>query len=311
MKIVDITTGLNWSAQEQVQFKALGEFIQVPVIPKTEIELINCLQDADYAILLPLSETNVSSQVFDKTPKLKGISLIATGVDWIDIDAAKTLGIIISNSNNYSTISVAEFAIALIFSLIRKVVISTTKIQDKKFYFEDFIGFELKDKVLGVVGMGSIGSYIAQLGQGLGMHVIGYNRTFKNSLIPLVTIEELLQKSDIIILSLALNKCTENFLNMNKLSLLKSTSVIINISREGLIDQEAIYQALIANKIAGYAFELDEPRKFPIKEELLKLNNVIATPHTAWYTSEALTRLKQITMANIHGMINGEPINTV
>jgi D-3-phosphoglycerate dehydrogenase / 2-oxoglutarate reductase len=311
MRIVNFATDLYWSATEQAQLKLLGEFIQTPILPNNEIELIDWLRDINYAILAPLPRSSVSHRVFDQTPKLKGISLVTTGVDWIDTQAAKAKGIVISTPGDYSTISVAEFAIALMFSLVRKVTISANSTKDMKLLCGDFMGFELKEKVLGVIGMGSIGTYIAKLAQGIGMHVIAYNRTPKESSVPIVPIEQLLQQADIISVSLALNEHTKNFLDVDKLSLLKSTALVINVSREGLIDQEAMYNLLVAEKIRAYAFELDESRKFPIKKELLELNNVIATPHTAWYTSEAFLKLKQVTIANIRAMIDGNPINTI
>lgn len=311
MRIVDFKTGLDWSEAEQTQFRMFGEFIQAPTLPSNERELISYLQDVDYAILSPLPTSIISCQVFEKKSKLKGISLVTTGVDWIDTQAAKAKGVVISNPGDYSTVSVAEFAIALMFSLVRKVTVSANATKEGQLKFGDFMGFELKNKVLGVVGMGSIGTYIAKLAQGIGMRVIGYNRTPKESSVPIVPIEELLKQADIISVGLALNKHTKNFLDVDKLSLLKSTAMVINVSREGLIDQETMYNLLVAEKIRGYAFELDESRKIPIKKELLELNNVIATPHTAWHTSEALLKLKQVTIANIRAMIAGNPINTI
>jgi phosphoglycerate dehydrogenase-like enzyme len=309
MRIVD-TTSLDWSPAEQLQLQSLGEFIKLRAVVKNEIELIRCLQDASYAILAPIFESNISRSLFKECPNLKGISLASSGTDWIDVSAAKKQEIIVSNCADYSTFSVAEFAIAMMLHAVRRVAVSTNATNPKN-CSQESIGFELKNKVLGVVGLGSIGSYVAHLGQGLGMRVIGYNRTYKDSLVPLVSIEDLLQISDVVVLSLALNKGTENFLSSSNLLLLKHTSIIINISREELVDRKAIYELLAANKIASYVFELDEPRRFPIDEELLKLNNVTATPHTAWHTFEALTRLKQITIENICGMISGNPINRI
>ena len=311
MRIVD-TTGLNWSAEEQAQFKALGEFIQVPVLPKTEIELIDWLQDGDYAILFPLSNSNISRRVFEQSPKLKGISIFSTGFSWIDTKAAKKQGVIISNVGNSSAISVAEFAITLMFALARKIITTSSIAKNGYYQLENFIGSELNEKILGVIGLGTIGTYIAKLAQGIGMRVIAYNRTHKESPIPLVSIEQLLQQADVISISLALNEQTECFLNADRLSLVKPTSMVINISPESLIDQEVIYKLLVSKRISGYAFELDDfPSKYQIKEKLLELNNVIATPHMAWCTSEAIQRYRQTTITNIRAMINGKPINTV
>ena len=311
MRIVNLATDLNWSIAEQLQFKALGEYIELSATPKTEPELIAGLYDADYAILSPLPNYKISHQVFAQAPKLKGISLSTTWFYWVDIEAANKHGVIVSNLGKYSQVSVAELAITMIFALARKINPGANITKARKDRYEGLMGFELRGKVLGVIGIGSIGSYIAHLGHALGMHVIGYNRTDKINSVPLVPIEQLLQQADVIAVSLALNEYTENFLSAERLSLLKSQALVINISREGLIDQEAIYQLLVNNKIRGYAFELDEPRKSPVKEELLMLDNVIATPYTGWYTFEALQALKQAAIENIRSMIDGQPINVI
>lgn len=311
IRIVDLTTGLDWSEAEQAQFRALGEYIQAPIPPTTEAELIAWLKDADYTILEPLAEGRISRLFFEQVSKLKGISLLTTSFNWIDTEAAKEKGIVVSNISNYSTASVAELALALILALARKITISSNSTKAGSYEYEDFIGFELKDKILGVIGMGSIGTYIAKLGQGIGMRVIGYNRTFRESSVPLVPIEQLLEQADIISMSLALNEDTENFLNADRLSFIKPTSVVVNISLEGLIDQEAMYKLLVTKKIGGYGFESHEPSKYPVQEELLRLDNVIATPCIGWYTPEAFGRLKQITLANIRAMVQGKPINII
>lgn len=311
MRIINLATDLNWSVAEQAQLKSLGEYVQFATSPKTESELIAGLRYADYAILSPLTDYRISYQVFEQTPKLKGISLSTTWYYWVDTEAAEKHGVIVSNLGRYSQVSVAELAITMIFALARKINPSASRTKAGKERYQGLMGFELRGKVLGVIGLGSIGSYIAQLGHGLGMHVIGYNRTSKTNSVPLVPIEQLLQQADVIAVSLALNEYTENFLSAERLSLLKSQALVVNISREGLIDQEAIYQLLVNNKIGGYAFELDEPRKSPIKQELLMLDSVIATPYTGWYTFEALQGLKQAAIDNILAMIEGTPINVV
>lgn len=197
------------------------------------------------------------------------------------------------------------------FALARNITVADRMTKTGSGRSTALSGFELRDKVLGIIGMGSIGTYIAQISRMLGMRVIGYNRTKKDVAVSLVPLEYLLQHSDIIIVCLAFNSETQHFLNAERLSLVKSTAIVISIAREGVIDQEVIYQFLIEDRIRGYAFELDEPREFPIKEELITLSSVIATPYTGWYTPETIVRMKQTILTNIRGMINGQSVNTV
>lgn len=309
MKIANLTADfLNFSASDKKQIEALGEYIEFPS-PKNESELIANINNANYAIISPFDDYIISERFFDSSPNLKGISISTNGYEWIDTKAAQKRGIVISNLGSYSTVSVAELAISLMFALARKILVADRVTKKGNSPSEALKGFELKGKVLGVIGLGSIGSYIAEIGQSLGMSVIAYNRTPKDSSFSLVSLEKLLQTADVIVVCLALNSETENILNLEKLSLIKINSILVNIGREGLIDQEAIYQLTLQNKIGGYAFEINERKKMPIKKELTQLDKVIAMPHIAWYTHEAMERIKQISIANIQAMINGNPIN--
>ncbi|MFB2876257.1 2-hydroxyacid dehydrogenase [Floridanema aerugineum] len=311
MKIANLTADfLDFSASEKKQIEALGEYIEFPS-PKNESELIANISNANYAIISPLENYIISHHFFDASPHLKGISITTTWYHWIDTKLAQKRGIIVSNLGRYSKVPVGELAISLIFALARKIPAADRATKEGYGRSSGLKGFELKGKVLGIIGLGSIGSYIAQLGQSLGMQVIAYNRTTKETELSLVSLEELLQTADVIVICLALNAETENILNLEKLSFVKPNSIIVNIGREGLIDQEAIYQLALQNKIGGYAFEIDEPRKMPIKQELIKLDSVIATPYIGWYTPETMQRIKQVTIANIRAMIEGTPINIV
>jgi lactate dehydrogenase-like 2-hydroxyacid dehydrogenase len=311
MKIVNLATDLYWSLEDEVQLKALGDYTQVSPLPSTETELILSLRDADYALLSPTFNCRISHQIFDKTPNLKGISLSTTRFDWIDIKAAAERNISVANLGQYAQVPVGEFAIALMFALARKITVAD-QLSKAGFGRSTILnGMELRGKVLGIVGMGSIGSYVAQISQAIGMRVIAYNRTQRDSTVPLLSIEYLLQNSDVIIVCLALNEQTHHFLDAAQLCSLKSRAIVISISREDIIDQEAMYQLLIENRIGGYAFELDEPRKVPIKEKLVRLDNVIATPYAGWYTSETIVKIKQTIIANIQGMISGQAVNNI
>lgn len=311
MKIVCLSTESVWSNAELTRLRKLGNFVQAQKPPRTEDEVIAILKDANYAVVAPLSFGPFSHRIFQSLPNLKGVSIVTTRFAWVDTKAAREKRIIVSNLPGYSTIAVGELALGLVFNVVRKISQSASSTQKGNRTFENFMGHELKGKTLGVVGCGLIGCYIANLGTRLGMEVVGWNRTPRKLKIPLVSIEQLLSKSDVVSVNLALNEETKGFLNRNRLSLLKPTAVVINVSPEDLIDQKAIYEMLTAGKLAGYGYEVDEGRVYPLQKELLGLTNVIATSHIGWYTPEAQQRIKDMTITNLEAMINGKPVNNV
>lgn len=262
-------------------------------------------------VIAPLSFGPFSRRIIESLPNLKGISIVTTRFVWVDTEAAREKGIIVSNLPGYSTIAVGELALGLMFNVVRKISQSASSTQKGNRTFENFMGHELKGKTLGVVGCGSIGCYIANLGTCLGMEVVGWNRTPRKLKIPLVPIEQLLSKSDVVSVNLALNEETKGFLNRNRLSLLKPMAVVINVSSEDLIDQKTIYEMLTSGKLAGYGYEVDEGRVYLVQKKLLGLRNVIATSHIGWYTPEAQQRVKDMTIVNLEAMVNGKPINNV
>jgi len=311
VNIVCLSRESEWSEAELTELNRLGNFVQVTAAPKSAEELVRQLTKADYAIAEPLSFGPFSQKIFECLPQLKGVSIVTTRFAWIDTVAAKKRRVVVSNLPGYSTVSVAELALGLMLAVSRKITQAAASTKMGNHTYENYLGRELKNKTLGIIGLGSIGSYIGRLGKCLGMNVVGFNRTQRFGEVPQVDLNKLLTKSDIISMNLALNPETQGFLNREKLWLAKPSAVVINVSPEGLIDQETIYEMLAERRLYGYGFEVDKGRHNPTQEKLLQLPNVIATPHCGWYTPEAQQRVKDLTIANVKAMIEGKPINTV
>lgn len=311
MKIICLSTESVWTKQELKILRKFGKFVQISRFPENEDELVRLLEDADYAVVAPMSFGSFSKKIIESLPKLKGISIVTTRYVWVDIDSAKAKGLVVSNLPGYSTTAVAELAIGLMLDLAKKITRSVDSTRKGNRTFEGFEGFELKGKTLGIIGLGSIGRRIGSLGECLGMEVIGWNRTRRQDKIKQVELDNLLENSDIVSMNLALNSETKLFLNKEGLSKLKSSAVIINVSPEDLIDQNTVYKMLVSEKLAGYGYEVDKGRTYPIQEKLLKLDNVIATSHIGWCTKEAQQRVKNITIENLEAMVRGKPINNV
>jgi phosphoglycerate dehydrogenase-like enzyme len=177
----------------------------------------------------------------------------------------------------------------------------------KRDYFDPFLSIELFEKTLGIIGIGNIGSWMAKIGQGFGMNVIGHSRSPKNLPgVKDVSLEDLLKSSDVFMVAVDANESTEKLLNKSNLCLMKKTSYLINISPTGIVDEEELAGMLSKGKLAGVGFDIAEEGS-----PLEKSNKAIITPGCAWYTQDALDRLARIMVDNVEKFIQGSPENVV
>lgn len=309
---------LNECFLTNAHLERLRNFGQVEIFKDTDSEekAIERLKDADVAVadmfIAPLNKKVLSS-----TERLEFISLNTSGFELIDLGAATQAGIRVSDTPGYSTEAVAEHTIALMFAVIRKIVSGDQKMREKPLQTDpgnkkdrQFEGFEVFGKTLGVIGLGAIGQRVAQICLALGMKVLAYNRSSKNITgVKQVSLEELLKESDVVSLNLALPKELENFISHKELSLMKNNTVLINTAQGKLVDTQALYQALKENKIGGAG--LDVIAEWTKDNPLLKLNNVVFTPHSGWFTQEALVRMADIIVDNVESFAKGNPKNII
>ncbi len=298
------------------KLKTLGD---LKIFDKTNtaqlaIERIN---DADIAIVDQFL-TTYDSTIFKACPKLKLLALNTTAYSEVDLDTASQNNTKVANIPGFSKQSVAELAIGLMFAVVRQIPRGDTTFRAHPIDDLDpvsqagrsFIGFELKGKTLGVIGLGNIGSIVAHLAQGLGMKVLGYNRSPKN--IPgvqQVDLPQLLQKSDIVSLHLPLNSDSDNLISTQEISLMKKHAIILNLGRGKLINTKALHHALSTHQIAGAGLDVVE---LDTNDPLLKLSNVVFTPHIGSYTKESFEQnLPNIIISNITSFINNKPQNLV
>lgn len=215
-------------------------------------------------------------------------------------------GLPVSNVPGYSGESVAEHAIALLLSLAKRIIISDRKTQQGKFKLE--MGFELKGKTLGVIGLGNIGSRVAELGLGIGMKVIAYNRTPKKMKgVIMESLNEVLTESDAISLNTTHEESNNNMISEKELAKMKKGVIIVNTVDRELVDEDAMAKALKSEKVYGYAYEGEDLVNTP----LAKLENAIGLQAFAWYTKEALENLYKIWISNLVTAAKGKPQNRV
>lgn len=281
--------------------------------------------------------SRVKASVLKKFPNLKLIALRCVGFNHIDIDYCKKHKIEVVNSLGYGNITVAEFAFGLILDVIRKIARSYLNLKNEHLTRDVYTGFELRGKNIGIIGTGAIGSEAVKIAKGFGMNVLAYDiypnkELVKEYGVKYLSLDELLVVSDIVSLHAPLTENNFHMINEEKLKLMKPTAIIINTARGELIDTKALYEALSENKIFGAGLDVleaenvltqpeitwdfdylpgDVIRQTLINERLLKLHNVVVTPHIAYNTKEAQDRILDITVNNINSFFEGKLVNSV
>jgi D-3-phosphoglycerate dehydrogenase len=237
------------------------------------------------------SRTKVRQPLIDVCPNLKVIVRGGVGLDTIDHEYAKSKGIAVMNTPLASSASVAELAIGYMFALARSIYKATSSMKAEKWDKKSFEGDEIGGKTLGLIGLGNIGRETAKRAAALGMTVVAYDPYVKE--IPgirLVSLDELLAQADYISLHLPRTKESANMIGAEQFAKMKNGVRIVNCARGGIVDENALHEALTSGKVAGAALDVfaEEP---PTDWKLLKLDNVIASPHIGAATREAQARV--------------------
>jgi D-3-phosphoglycerate dehydrogenase len=248
-------------------------------VPKSELPNII----ADYDVLIVRSATKVKGELLDNAKKLRIIGRAGEGLDNVDYERAKTLGISLVNTPHVSYMSVAELTIGHMLALSRNIVQGTTSLREGKWEKEELMGHEVNGKTLGVIGCGFIGKTVERLALAFGMKVLPVEECVYDRFVPL---GEMLPQADFITIHVPLTSHTRHMISTKEFNLMKKGVKLIDCSRGGVVDQEALYQAVISGKVAGAALDVFEEEP-PKNSKLLTLNNVIATPHMGAQTHEA------------------------
>lgn len=274
--------------------------------------------DAD---ILVTNKVPVDRALIEKLPKLKFIAVLATGFNIIDCEAAKEHGIVVSNIPAYSTDGVAQLVFALLLELTNQVGLHSNSVNDGEWSRSPYFCYwktplvELRGKVFGIVGFGKIGSAVAEIANAFGMKVKAFSPHTKEysgfGTVDFVSLDEIIETSDVISLHCPLTKETNGLVNAQFLSRMKKTAYLINTSRGPVVNESDLRAALDSGKIAGAG--VDVLSSEPPKEDnpLIGAKNCFITPHIAWASLEARTRLMNIFKANVEGFVQGSPINVV
>ena len=247
-------------------------------------ELLNAI--GDYDVLIVRSATKVTADFITQAKKLKVIGRAGEGLDNIDLQKAREQGIAVVNTPSASSTSVAELTIAHLLALARNIVEGTLTLREGKWEKEALIGVEINGKTLGIIGCGNIGRTVERLALNLGMKVLVVESCVYDRFVPL---DEMLPEADFISIHVPLTPQTRHMLSTKEFNMMKDGVMLIDCSRGGVVDQEALYQALISGKVKAAAIDVFEEEP-PSNSRLLKLRNVYATPHLGAQTHEAQLR---------------------
>ena len=301
---------LSWERLE-----ALGELTVYPRTSTTKV--VECAQDAD---IILSNKVKITAEVIDKLPKLKYIGVLATGYNIIDVDYARQKGIVVSNIPAYSTDSVVQMTFAHILNITNQVghyadqVRSGRWSKNADFCYWDTPLTELSGKIIGIVGLGNIGMRVATIARQFGMDVFAVTSK-ESALLPSgiqkTTLNGLLSIADVLSLHCPLTKDTDKLINAERLELMKPGSILINTGRGQLVDEKAVAKALDSGHLKAYGADvmaLEPPSK---DNPLLKQPHAYFTPHIAWASKEARTRLINIAADNVKAFLEGSPQNKV
>lgn len=286
------------------------EFIAYDKDPSPAVQLERA-KDAD---ILLIANTPLSGEVIKGCTNLKFIDVAFTGVDHVDLNAAKSMGVAVSNASGYSNESVAELSLCMMLSLLRNVSQVEQRCRQGSTK-DDLVGRELKGKTVGIVGVGAIGSRTAQLCQAFGARVVGYRRhPEKNPTegVEYLPLEDLLKISDIVSLHCPQTPETIGLINRERIALMKPGAILINAARGPIVDSLALAEALNDDRLSGAGIDVFEKEPpLDVNHPLLHSKNTLVTPHVAFASEESMIARAEIVFDNIYAWMEGKQKNII
>ena len=307
VKIV-ILDEVELSAGQRRRLDSLGEVIGYPHGPCDVDEVVARSADADIMIL---GWTALDAEVLQRLPRLRLISVWATGYDYVDVKAAAERGITVTNVPAYAGRAVAELTIGLLLALTRHLIPADRSVREGGYSWRGFEGIELAGKTLGLVGVGDIGSEVARMAAVFGMRVLACAQTMSGERagdlgVEFRSLEALLAQSDFVSLHAPLSSATEGLIGRREIQVMRPGAYLINTARAGLVDQPALAKALQDGHLAGAALDdIHHP------DDRLTSSRVVLTPHIGFYTTEALQRKGDTCIGNVAAFLHGKPVNVV
>ena len=302
---------LNWDG-----LRKYGEVIVYDRTPADKV--VDRIGDAEVVFT---NKTPITKETFEACRSIKYIGVLATGYNIVDVLTAKEMNIPVCNIPTYGTAAVSQFAMALLLEMCHHVGEHSRSVKagdwsnNQDWCYWNYPLVELDGKTMGIIGFGRIGQSTGRLAQALGMKVLAYdehlNPALENETLKYVTLNELLEKSDVISLHCPLFTSTEGIINKDNIAKMKDGAMLINTSRGPLVVEQDLADALNTGKLAGAAVDVVSAEPIKPNNPLLTAKNCIITPHIAWAPKESRKRLMDIAVDNFEKFINGNPVNVV
>lgn len=309
--ILDAKTLTN----DDIDFSVFDEFGEVTIYDYTKYnQIAERIKDAE---IILCNKSIMNRMTLKDAKNVKYIGLFATGYNNVDIEYTNERNITVCNAGSYSTNAVAQHVFALILEHYNKVGEYNKFVKDGGWiHSEKFSPFkpmkEMDGRTLGIVGYGSIGKKVAKIAQAFDMKVLAYNRSpKKDEGVRFVEMDELLEKSDIVSIHCPLNRDSEKMCNKDFFSKMKDGALFINTSRGGVVDEPALIDAVKSKKISGAGLDVVAVEPMEKHYDILDIDNIIITPHSAWAPVETRTRLVEIVRNNIKKWVAGAPVNVI
>ena len=302
MKIL-ICDNLNQEVYRELE--TIGDCLDISKSESKEKDLADHIKDSEIVVIR--SATKLTKEVLDNAEKLKIIARCGVGVDNVDLEFAKSKNIFVTNSPSANLISVVELTVALIISASRKLSLADSHLKNGQWNRSEFLGYELYGKTLGIVGFGKAGRLVAERMKSFGMSIVFYDPyvTDWNGSEESLDLDDLLKTADVVSIHVIKTKDTENLISKDKLDLLKPSSIIINTSRGGVLDEDYLFELLESEKIFGAGLDVysNEP-----PENVARYNglNLVTTPHIGASTNEAQLKAGLETIENIKKILAGD-----
>jgi len=311
MKIV-VVDHVHLEEKHIKKLRTLGDLKIFKEPPKTSDELKKRIGEAGIVIV---GWSQLTRNVINSAKRLKMISIWATTCHYVDLEAAKERGIIVTHVPGYATESVAEYTFALLLASVRKLNLADRHVRKGHFDWRPFGGRELAGKTLGIIGTGTIGCRVAEIALAFRMQVLGYDK-YPNPKraqeigFKYVDFNTLLKKSDAVTLHVTLTPGTENLIGRKEIDTMKNGAIIINTSQGKVIDEKALAAALKSDKLSCAGLDVLEEEPPPKNNPLFKLDNTVLSPHIGFNTVEAEARCTDICVDNVAKFIEGKQQNT-
>lgn len=295
------------------QLKKVGDVDIVSLIKAEEDEIIEKLQGTEILLAANSGYKMITERCFQELPSLKMITILGVGYDYIDVDAASKHNVKICRTIGANSESVAEHAWGMILDLSKRITEFEREARNTgENRCKLFPGTTVYGKTIGIVGLGEIGKRIARIAAAFNMKILGINKSGKPvNNIEVTSKNHLLQNSDIVVMACPLTDETTNFIDTDAIKKMKDKSILVNVSREPLVNKEAAIEGIRSGKLFGYGIETDIGEPIPPTDEYFRFKNILVTPHNAWNTDDTIANYDQISVDNIKAFVEGKPINVL